>query len=522
MSWKMKQKRVAGRLLYEYTPDSGPVKTFTRSEIFHLPGFGFDGLGGLHPIQYMRETLGLTLASQLFGSKFFEQGTTSSGVIESPNTLTNDAYSRMKSSWEDLHQGIENAHKVAILEEGSTFKPLTVEPEKAQFLETRKFQVTDTARYNRIPPHMLGDLERSTYSNIEHQGLEFVIYTMLPWLARWEQAVSLQLIPEEERKDYFAEFLVDALLRGDIKSRYEAYRIAREIGVYSANDIRERENENPIDGGDKYFVPLNWVPVEKAGENVLEDQQPPSGPRASRTARSATTRGRLASAYRPLFEDAFSRIVKIERSELNQALDRHLRQRDTDAFMAWVLTYYEELPPTIRSRTLPIYSSLAESVKAEIVEEIGGDEEFSDTDREFLSAYAETAAFRYARGSASQIRALIRNTTVDKLEESLRLRFAQWEERRPGKVALEETIRSGNALARAFYLSAGVMYLRWIARGSESCPYCQEMSGRIVGIQRPFALSGETFAGADKKLRVRRSVGHPPLHAGCTCQIVAG
>lgn len=247
------------------TPD-GKTHKLQRWQVFHIPGMG-DGLVGKSPIRIHREAIGLAKATEEFGARFFGDGANHKGIVEYPGRLDDEAYNRFKESIQEAHSGLSNSHRLMILEEGLKFHQTTIPPEDAQFLETRKFQISEIARIYRVPPHKIADLERSTNNNIEHQSIEFVVDTIRPWLVRWEQAIKMHLIPDS-RKDLFAEFLVDGLLRGDIKSRYEAYAIARQNGWLNADEIRSMENQNPQpDGqGQVYLVNGNMVPIKQAGE----------------------------------------------------------------------------------------------------------------------------------------------------------------------------------------------------------------------------------------------------------------
>ena len=193
----------------------------------------------------------------------------------------------MRESWNAGFGGSSNAHKIAVLEEGMKYTPISISPNEAQFLETRKFQINEIARIFRVPPHMVGDLEKSSFSNIEQQSLEFVKYTLEPWLVRWEQAMQRALIPQDDKSKYFIKFNVDGLLRGDYQSRMQGYATARQNGWMSANDIRELENLDRIpaeDGGDLYLINGNMMPLSMSGaaygkeenqnEEVLELEEP--------------------------------------------------------------------------------------------------------------------------------------------------------------------------------------------------------------------------------------------------------
>lgn len=208
----------------------------------------------------------MALATEEFGANFFGQGANPSGIIEYPGKLSDQALQRYKQEVRAAHEGLSNRHRIMILEEGLKYHQVTIPPEEAQFLDTRKFQIAEIARIFRVPLHMLAELDRSTNNNIEHQSIEFVVHTIRPWLVRWEQAIRMKLFtPLERQKGFFAEFLVDGLLRGDIESRYSAYAVGRQNGWLSANDIRELENMNPIPGGDVYLVNGNMMPAGQAG-----------------------------------------------------------------------------------------------------------------------------------------------------------------------------------------------------------------------------------------------------------------
>ena len=278
-----------GRLYYEYMVSSDDAPTMKGStvklppsEVLHIPGLGFDGLVGYSPIAMAKNAIGMAIACEEYGAKFFANGAQPSGVLEHPGTIKDP--SRVRESWTQTFGGSQNANKVAVLEEGMKYTPISISPEQAQFLETRKFQINEIARIFRVPPHMVGDLEKSSFSNIEQQSLEFVKYTLDPWVSRWEQSIVRSLLTAEEKKQYFVKFNVDGLLRGDYQSRMNGYAIGRQNGWMSANDIRELENLDRIPeelGGDLYLINGNMTKLADAGifaagastENGKEDSE---------------------------------------------------------------------------------------------------------------------------------------------------------------------------------------------------------------------------------------------------------
>lgn len=257
----------SGAISFVTSLPNGQQVSLSQERVLHIPGLGFDGLKGYSPIALAREAIGVAKAAEEFGGRFFANGAHLGGVLEHPGQLSDKAYDRLKEEVEEL-SGLTKSHRLKILEEGMKYTRIGIPPNDAQFLETRKFQIEEIARIYRVPLHMIQNLDRATFSNIEQQSLEFVIHTIRPWLVRWEQSLTWKLLTPSERKAYLVEFLVDGLLRGDIKSRYEAYSIAKQNGWMNSDDIRELENQNPLKGGQGqiYYVPLNMIPADQVGD----------------------------------------------------------------------------------------------------------------------------------------------------------------------------------------------------------------------------------------------------------------
>ena len=244
----------------------GSTVILRPSDVLHIPGLGFDGLVGYSPIAMAKNAIGMAIACEEYGAKFFANGAAPGGVLEHPGTIKDPQ--RVRESWQSTFGGSGNSNKIAVLEEGMKYTPIGISPEQALFLETRKFQINEIARIFRVPPHMVGDLEKSSFSNIEQQSLEFVKYTLDPWVIRWEQSIMRTLLSTDEKKQYFVKFNLEGLLRGDYASRMSGYATARQNGWMSANDIRELENLDRIpaeDGGDLYLINGAMTKLADAG-----------------------------------------------------------------------------------------------------------------------------------------------------------------------------------------------------------------------------------------------------------------
>ena len=274
------QRDDSGNIYYVYSRNSDENPMFKEygdirlkaEDVLHIPGLGFDGLIGYSPIAMAKNAVGMTLACEEYGASFFANGANPGGVLEHPGVLKDP--SKVRESWNSVYRGVNNAHKIAVLEEGMKYQQIGIPPEEAQFLETRKFQINEIARLYRIPPHMVGDLDKSSFSNIEQQSLEFVKYTLDPWVIRWEQSLQRSLLLPGEKGKYFIKLNVDGLLRGDYQSRMNGYAVGRQNGWFSANDIREMENMNPIpdeQGGNLYLINGAMTKLEDAGAFAKTD-----------------------------------------------------------------------------------------------------------------------------------------------------------------------------------------------------------------------------------------------------------
>lgn len=266
----VRRNPITKKIIYETPGPEGKNIILSSDQVLHLVGFSLDGLLGVSVIGLARESIGLGQAAEEYGSRFFSNGAKPLGVLEHPGELGEEAIKHLRSSWDEMHKGLENSHKVAILEEGMQYKQIGIPPEDAQFLETRKFQLEEIARLYRVPQHMVGIMDKATFSNIEHQDIGFAKHTIRPWAVRWEQTLNWKLLTPEERKQYYSEFNIDGLMRGDLKSRYEAYQIGRQNGFLNGSDIRKKENEDYVEGLDSYLVNGNMIPVEMAGQQYVK------------------------------------------------------------------------------------------------------------------------------------------------------------------------------------------------------------------------------------------------------------
>lgn len=511
-------------------PGNGIQVKLHPEDVLRVPGMADDGIAGYSIVEVARDSIGLGLATEVYASKFFGNGSHPGGVLQKKEgKLSKDARDRLKSDWENMHRGLDAAQRVAILEEGLEWKSIGIPNKDAEFLETRKLQVTELARWLRLPPHKIGDLERSTFSNIESQQLDYVTSTLMSWLVTWEQSIKQTLLTDAERKaGYFAEHVTAALLRGDTKARYEAHALGRQWGWLSANDVRELENLNPVPDGDLYLTPLNMIPAAQAGgadpRSKAEVKQYLTG---ARVLRSGAVRRRIADAYRPKIIDADARGARLEEAEVGKLARKHLGERaarlgrDLDSFTEALRILYAELVTDRATKAwLPVFTEFAAEIAQDAAEDVG------ETDTPSLDVWvAAYVASHIAYNTASAVAQIVEVAEqaaaegIDVAEAVLAL-MAHWVDTRPERIAKWECNQLLNAAAREAWKSAGVQRLTWHKHG-DTCPFCTDLDGTTVGIDETFAAAGTelTTEAQASPLRIEHDMFHPPVHPGCDCTV---
>ena len=545
-AWRTKPLRtVKGELFYRVTMPDGNIQNLPPYQIWHVAALSTDGIKGLSVISQAREAIGLGIATEEFGARFFGQGTNVGGVAEHPGKLSTNAYNNLKADLEEKYAGLGRSNRLLLLEEGMKYQKIGVPPNDAQFLETRNFQLEEICRWFGVQPHLVGDLQRATNNNIEHQGLEFVIYTMHPWFANWEQETNRKLFGIGSQ--YFTEFLTDSLVRGDMLARYQAYAIARNNGWFSANDVRELENQNPLpgDAGDVYLVPMNMVDASTlvAGHGpttpIISDtgdaQQANSLTRLMQKRitgagllearkRSANLRVTTAASYKRLYREAAQRIVDRETENVTRAVKKYLGERSQKDFENWLVDYYRDYQDYMQRQIKPVAQSLAEAIHSLALAEVNTQAPHLQPHVDnFVNDYTADFAKRYASSSQGQLKQVVAKAIEAKDGDAggeVVRRLDEWQATRPDKVAMNETVQLAGAVARMAFAGAGVTKLMWAAQGGKNCPYCQEMDGRVVEITKDFESSGDSIDAEGQTMEVYHSMAHPPLHQNCSCTIM--
>nr|WP_269837035.1 phage portal protein [Pseudomonas sp. S4_EA_1b] len=253
----------------EYTVNfKSGTRTLTQDELWHVRLFTLDGLNGLNPIAYARQALGLGQAMDAHAAKLFTNGAVTSGVLRTEQQLTDEAFGRLKEDFQGQHMGVANAYKPMILEMGLDWKPISLNAQDTQFIESKKLTEAQICGLFRVPPHLVASMEKMTLNNIEHMGMSFVNYSLVPIMTRIEHRIQVGLLNDKDRLTHYAKFNAGALMRGDLKGRYESYGKGIQWGILSPNDCRELEDENPREGGDIYLTPMNMTTKPEAADDA--------------------------------------------------------------------------------------------------------------------------------------------------------------------------------------------------------------------------------------------------------------
>jgi HK97 family phage portal protein len=542
-----------GQLVYTVdVPNKGEVD-LPRAQVWHIRLMSKDGLVGMSPISLHKEAVGLSLAAEEFGARLFANDARPGGYLTHPATVSQEAQDRLLANWNNAHQGLTNAHRTALLEEGMGWQEVGIAPEDAQMLQTRKFQVAEIARIFNVPLHKLKDLDRSTFSNVEQTALDWVINDLQGWFARWEGAIARDLFTDAELSaGYFAKFNALRLLRGDAKVQAESSQIRWQSGALSQDEWRAEDGLNPIEGGHgaKYFVMANMSTVE----NIVNPPKPPapvivappkgedpaappadpakapvapgarSEERAARPSAAvqhiAAMRRRMRASHRGAIQDAVSRTLKREQADVMRSANKMLGKRDSSGFTEWLQSFYADHKEFIQTTMTPAMIAYAQSVAAAAADETGFDlpeEGLTPDMKAFCDDYVATYADRSAGLSLGVLKgAMSAEGAAGSELAALAAVFAGWMTDRADQTARYETVRSGDAFAKQTYKEAGVTRMVWVASGDlRECNTCADLDGQVVGIESNFidAGSGALDPGSD--------IGHAPAHDNCGCTVVA-
>ncbi len=541
--WRVEVMRSSGaRRFFRITLPDGSKQNLSPQQALEFRALSTHSDHVMSPVAVHRETIGLSAALKEFGARTFGQGTNPAGIVTTDQQLKEDTINSLRDYLAEHYAGLSRSHRLMMLHGGLKFDRVGLPPEDAQYLESQKFGIAEIARIYNVPLHLLQEHQSSTTwgSGLEELNQGFATFTLRPYLVQWEQELKRKLFVGPADQDYFSEFLVDGLLRGNQKDRTEAYQKRFQMASLSPNDIRELENENPYDGGDEYFVPMNMLPVSaaltQAEQGELEGTDPDERAgklKEIRARRSASTRFHTAATYKRVISDAAARVIRREEADIMRKARKVFGERSAEQaqyFTDWLSEFYDAHAEFLQKQMAPPFAALAEAIDQAASEEIGlGDgrayrhkAQVDSFVNEYLAAYSA----RHVGASRGQLRQVV-NQAIEEGEDpvdALRTRFGEWREKRPDKIAERENTQLSNAVAMTVFALGGVRRKRWVTTGSKTCEFCAEMDGKVVGIEQDFVGAHDRLEAEGREgdeMVIYRPIKHPQLHSSCQCQITA-
>jgi len=503
-------------LHFTFIPNSKEIPTY---KMLYIPGYTNDGVNCLSPIGLHREGIGLAFAAESFGAKFFANGTHVGGFVSHPGKLSDEAFQRLTTEFNNEYKGLNNSHGVMILEEGQKFEKIALPLADCEYVNIRKFSNLEVSRIYHYPAHKMGELDNATFTNIEEQNKEYAINTLLPWICLWEQILNNTLLSDEERETLYFKFNYAGLLRADIKTRYEAYDIGLRDGFINRDEVRAFEDLNPMDNklGQIFTVPMNWcdlADLKMLSEPDPEQKQLIRQPEKRKKNNYLLLRRKIGTRYKGKIQSKISDILADEIETIRNALDK-----ESD-FSTWMKQFYNsEYKESLSKELQGVFSSFAESISDIALEEANSEEDISVRLEKFVKSYSAGFATRYVFDSTGQLKSLLK-TEDPSLEINNRLN--EWEEKRVKKITDKETTKSRNAFTKIAWQIAGITKIRSVANG-KSCPYCNDLHGKVIGISGTFLSKGDELSpDGEEALKINSNISHPPYHGGCDCDIEPG
>ncbi|HUV65289.1 MAG TPA: phage portal protein [Sedimentisphaerales bacterium] len=509
-----------------------------RRDVLLIPHVSLGGVMGKGVVHYARESLGLIKAQEEFASGFFGSGVKAGGFVQVPadQEMKEETRKGLQKDFNKKYGELGESWKAIFLTGGAEWNPNEIDATKAQVLESREFSIAEVSRWTGLAPHLLHDLSRATFSNIEELDLALVIFTITPIVTQAEQAMNVTFFDERERQTLYVKFDLKGLLRGNLEARAGFYTQMLDRGVFNADNVLALEDMNPQPEGlgKVYVMPLNMMNKKMiVGTQPLSLKVAPirdvtptragiAAPQRFVAQRTSAHRRRITIAYSTLWESYAAQILKEEAESLRSGITEWLGERSAAEFVTWLDTFYESFHERIDALSAPLLSSYADAILPIAQQEIGNDEDLEAQTQAFLSGadgYHDTFIRRHIRHSRGSLATAV--TDAEDPEAAAEEVLEDWKTLRPERLRLHESIRSESAFTRNVFVLAGVTKLVSVSYG-KSCPYCLALDGKVIEIQGAFLEPGDFQPeGAERPLTVTSIRRHPPYHDGCDCGIEA-
>jgi len=528
---RVKPVRVSGKLAYEIRMPNGKTQTWARERIFAMNWVSADSISGIKPLNVFRQVFETAINTQTYSNKYFKSaGAPSAAVTHKIKDRTE--LNTFKDDFKTAYAGKNGAHRIIFMQEGMEYKQISIPPNQGQMIESRKFNILEICRLYNIQPHKAMEMENTIKSNIEQSARDFINTTLLPWSVRWSQSVYRDLFSEDQqRQDFYAEMLFEAILRADIETRHKVYKTGIASGIYSLNEVRLKENMmlNPDPAADAYYLPTALININA----MSTEQQQIFGAAVNAASKRATQKrvsgadlakglSSIASRSQPSFKSAGDRISKREANEVRKAAKRLLGTSQTQAFLDWVDEYFANaeswLKKSIQSEALTLAGITVDFTTRDTGYEKLTQEEINTEIDNYTTGFSE----RHSGARNGEIVKLVNeNIQEENLEDIITDRADEWEEKGGSKIGLNEAVFVTSMISRLLFGSNGETELIFTNTSGKSCPFCTQINGQVVGIQEPIVPEGSFIQADDgSSMRIFGPKMHTPIHNGCQCQIV--
>ena len=516
---KMTQDK-RGKTIYEVKiPGVNDPAVIGAANMLHIRALPREGMYGTSPITALAETIGLQLAAQEFGGRVFSGDGLMRTALQTDQVIRDaETIKDLKDTWQTaVGGGLSKAFRLAILHSGLRPVNIGINPNDAQLLQLMDATRKDIIRAYRLPPHKVGDLDRATFTNIEHQSIEFVQDSIVPRVSRIEAALNKMLLGDNP--DYFIKFNVDGLLRGDFAARMKGYVDGFQNGILSPNEIRDLEDMPPYDGGDTYFAPMNLAPVANIIRPASIDGEADTRT-AKREVRSTPIHQSIRDAWQPILQRTIERTMLPWGAKIERAAKRFLQTRDAENWDEFVISFLDAAGLELKAEMLPVISKMAQQIAERAASSYQNNIPSMLSD--FVDMIAETKAKIGTGFSARQLQAIKQAEGTDYVLNEFATVWRNGVEEQARYIAEQTIVTTDGDISRLTWRENGVTRLQWVAGGGDTCDLCQSLNGQIVGIERAFVGPGDLIQGGEGQADYipQGPILFPPLHDGCVCSIV--
>lgn len=525
-----------GKLIYKYLPNGTEILV---SNLLIIMGSSTNGFLPLQPIRYMNGTLESSKAGDELQKRYLEKGTMAGGVITVPDSYSTEDKMRLKTAFDTSFAGVKNSFSTVVLSGGVTYEPLKFSAEDQQIIQTREFSIQEVARRFGVSPYVLGDLSHATFSNVEQQALQELRTTLLPRIVKLEEALNHKLFSTKDRSKYSIKYNMDAFLRGDTQTRYAAFGVAVQNGWMNINEVREKEDLNPVEDGDTFFVPLNYVSrktasnyipanysiateevevkLDKVEEPIIEEIKEPLEEELLTEEYFVEERREISASSKKKIERLTAKMMKAELALIDDNISM-IEAQGVNPFKDFVNSSIGSVGLEYTEEFKAIFNEIATSINKSLMKQLGKETISNEDDlKEFIEKYTASFIHRHSGSIVHELIHTAEKTTPATAVEDFQETSSNLKMNLPRETAEEESVRSSNALIKAACIGYGITKLKAVV-APDACDFCQQLEGKVFGVEGYLITKvNDIEDGRGNVTHVKKNYSHFPIHKGCNC-----